>query len=152
VNKTTEKTLREWRQFREDGEAVTIAEIFKFLTQRRRKREICPRDRAILDAVWLDMVLFVAKRVEVYVFQVYAKERDMNSLPTVLRSGSRVKGGCIDPETAWAVLERSHGLFSATPESVAAVKSDENAYLGLTSRTGTKCLCVRSLLSLCDVR
>jgi len=142
LERTKPKTLDVWKSFwgEDEDEAVTIAGVFRFLSVKRRVREIPPVDRVAFDQVWCDMIRFVAHYAEVFVFEVYAKERDIDAtLPTVLRSGSRVKGGCVDPGSAWAILERSHGLFNATPETVAAVKSDEQAYRGLTSRTGTKC-------------
>ena len=137
------KTRALWTEFQaSEGspETTMLLDVVMFLCKCRRLAAVSPGCRVALDTVLEQLLVAVTKHVDEYVVVLYPLTHGArSSIPDVLRSGGRVKGGGVDAETAWQVLERANEVYGATPELVIAVKSDEDAFRGLSARTGSKC-------------
>lgn len=93
-----------------------------------------------MDGVRLALVGVLAKHFEVYILQEYAQQNDTDIPPDAARSRTgRIRGGAVDAESAWRILERSDSVFGVAPDTVLAVKNDEPAFRGMSPRTAAKC-------------
>ena len=94
--------------------------------------------RALLDALCFKIASLVSPAMGVFVLDVYSKDHDTAVLPKLLRSGGKVKGGMVDAEAAWSILQRSRELYGASPETVVEVKNDEASFDGVSHTAGSR--------------
>jgi hypothetical protein len=121
------------------SDTAILADVLVFVCKHRRLAAVSHACRNTLDVALHRLLTVVASNFDVYVLEVYPQSHNAEHTPDILRRGGRIAGGGVDAETAWQILERSKQVYGATPEIVVAVKSDEGAFMGLTSRTGSKC-------------
>ncbi len=110
---------------------VTVVEVMRFVATVKLARLAgpCPAalpTKALLTQLTSAVVGFVTQNLEYFLLRIYAGNHELDTAPRVLRCRStrRLSGG-LDPDAAWAVLERTLEVGGLSPGNVLAVQNDQ---------------------------